>query len=137
MAETTEFELVSPARLLMSEPVEMAVVPGVDGDFGAMPRHAPLLSTIRPGVISIYRGGKVTRRLFVAGGFAEVTEDRCTVLADEALDLAEVTADAVQRRLQAADDLAKEAKTDDEKAEAARAVFLARALAEAHRAAAH
>ncbi|CCG08086.1 F0F1 ATP synthase subunit epsilon [Pararhodospirillum photometricum] len=133
MAETTEFELVSPGRLLLSEPVEMAVVPGTEGDFGAMPRHAPMLSTVRPGVISIHNGGKVTRRLFIAGGFAEVTAERCTILADEAIDLADLTPAAVQERLQAADDLVKEARTEDEKRAAERARFLAQALAEAAR----
>ncbi|ABC22028.1 F0F1 ATP synthase subunit epsilon [Rhodospirillum rubrum] len=128
MAETTEFELVSPERLLFSEPVEMVVVPGTDGDFGAMPRHAPLLSTVRPGVISTYNGGKVQRRIFVAGGFAEVTEDRCTVLADEAFDLASLSEEAVRARLQAADDRLKEATSEAEKAEAAQAKAIAEAL---------
>ncbi|MCF8482257.1 MAG: F0F1 ATP synthase subunit epsilon [Rhodospirillum sp.] len=131
MAETTEFELVSPERLLFSEPVEMAVIPGTEGDFGAMPRHAPLLSTVRPGAIAIYNGGKVTRRIFIAGGFAEVNEDRCTVLADEAIDLAEISAEDIQKRLQAADDLLKEASNDGEKAEATTAKVLAQALADA------
>ncbi|HAP98697.1 MAG TPA: ATP synthase F1 subunit epsilon [Rhodospirillum rubrum] len=128
MAETTEFELVSPERLLFSEPVEMVVDPGTDGDFGAMPRHAPLLSTVRPGVISTYNGGKVQRRIFVAGGFAEVTEDRCTVLADEAFDLASLSEEAVRARLQAADDRLKEATSEAEKAEAAQAKAIAEAL---------
>ncbi|MBK1665652.1 F0F1 ATP synthase subunit epsilon [Rhodospirillum rubrum] len=128
MAETTEFELVSPERLLFSEPVEMVVVPGTDGDFGAMPRHAPLLSTVRPGVISTYNGGKVQRRIFVAGGFAEVTEDRCTVLADEAFDLASLSEEAVRARLQAADDRLKEATSEAEKAEATQVKAIAEAL---------
>ena len=54
MAEQVEFELVSPEKLLVSDPVDMVVVPGADGDFGVLPRHAPLLSTVRPGVISVY-----------------------------------------------------------------------------------
>ncbi|GEO82231.1 F0F1 ATP synthase subunit epsilon [Pararhodospirillum oryzae] len=137
MAATTEFELVSPGRLLLSEPVEMVVVPGTDGDFGALPQHAPMLSTVRPGVINIYKGGRVARRLFVAGGFAEVTQERCTVLADEAIDLAEITPAEVQQRLQAADDQVKEARNPEEKAAADRARGLAQALAEAASAAAH
>ncbi|KAA5604741.1 F0F1 ATP synthase subunit epsilon [Roseospira marina] len=128
MAETTEFELVSPAKLVMSEPVEMVVVPGVEGDFGALPRHAPMLSTVRPGVVDIHKGGKVETRLFVAGGFAEVTAERCTVLAEEAFPLDGVTAEQAQARLQSARDDLAEAEGDGAKARAAKAVTVAEAL---------
>src|SRR6266436_9919740 len=84
MAERLEFELVTPERLLLSEMVEMVVVPGSEGNFGVLPGHAPLISTIRPGMIEIYEGQNVTRRIFVVSGVAEVTPERCTVLADEA-----------------------------------------------------
>jgi len=84
MPERLEFELVTPERLLFSEMVEMVVVPGTEGNFGVLPGHAPLISTIRPGMIEIYEGQNVTRRIFVVSGVAEVTVERCTVLADEA-----------------------------------------------------
>ena len=90
MADLIEFELVSPERLLVSRPVEMVVVPGSEGDFGALPGHAPLISEIRPGVIAVFEGGKVQERIFVAGGFAEVTGERCTVLAEQAMPLADI-----------------------------------------------
>lgn len=85
MAEKFQFELVSPERLLLSEPVDMVVVPGGDGNFGVLAGHSLLISTVRPGVIDVYEGQSVTQRIFVAGGFAEVTPERCTVLADEAV----------------------------------------------------
>ena len=85
MAGRIAFELVTPDRLLLSEPVEMVVVPGTEGNFGVLPGHAPLISTIRPGMIEIYEGQTVTRRIFVVSGIAEVTPERCTVLADEAI----------------------------------------------------
>jgi F-type H+-transporting ATPase subunit epsilon len=85
MAGRIAFELVTPERLLLSEPVEMVVVPGTEGNFGVLPGHAPLISTIRPGLIEIYEGQSVTRRIFVVSGIAEVTPERCTVLADEAV----------------------------------------------------
>ena len=85
MAGRVAFELVTPDRLLVSEPVEMVVVPGTEGNFGVLPGHAPLISTIRPGMIEIYEGQAVTRRIFVVSGIAEVTPERCTVLADEAV----------------------------------------------------
>ncbi|HEX4111984.1 MAG TPA: ATP synthase F1 subunit epsilon [Stellaceae bacterium] len=87
MAATLQFELVSPERLLRSEAVEMVVVPGTEGNFGVLPGHALLISTVRPGLIEIYEAGKVKDRIFVAGGFAEVNAERCTVLADEAVAL--------------------------------------------------
>jgi F-type H+-transporting ATPase subunit epsilon len=85
MAERVQFELVTPERLLLSEMVEMVVIPGTEGNFGVLPGHAPLISTIRPGMIDIYEGQTVTRQIFVVSGIAEVTPERCTVLADEAV----------------------------------------------------
>jgi F-type H+-transporting ATPase subunit epsilon len=85
MPDRVQFELVSPERLILSTEVEMVVVPGTEGNFGVLPGHAPLISTIRPGTIDIYEGGAVTERIFIVGGIAEVTPERCTVLADEAM----------------------------------------------------
>jgi F-type H+-transporting ATPase subunit epsilon len=86
MADQIEFELVTPDRLLISQPVDMVVVPGTEGNFGVLPGHAPLISTIRPGTIDIYQDRTtITQRIFVASGIAEVTPERCTVLADEAM----------------------------------------------------
>ena len=85
MPDLVQFELVSPERLILSTEVEMVVVPGTEGNFGVLPGHAPLISTIRPGTIDIYQGGAITERIFVVSGFAEVTPERCTVLADEAM----------------------------------------------------
>jgi F-type H+-transporting ATPase subunit epsilon len=85
MADRVQFELVTPERLIISRDVEMVVVPGTEGNFGVLPGHAPLISTIRPGTIDIYEGRTVTERIFVVGGIAEVTPARCTVLADEAM----------------------------------------------------
>ena len=99
MAETTKFELVSPERLVLSRDVEMVVVPGTEGYFGVLPRHAPMISTLSAGVIDIYQGGAVVDRIFVAGGFAEVTETRCTVLAEEATRLSEVDVAAAEKAI--------------------------------------
>ena len=85
MPDLVQFELVSPERLILSTEVEMVVVPGTEGNFGVLPGHAPLISTIRPGTIDIYQGGAITERIFVVSGIAEVTPERCTVLADEAM----------------------------------------------------
>jgi F-type H+-transporting ATPase subunit epsilon len=106
VAEQVEFELVSPEKLLISEEVDMVVVPGMEGDFGVLPRHAPLLSTVRPGVISVYQGNDVTQRIFVAGGFAEATPERCTVLAEMAVPVEDIDrGDAEQKLKDAREDL--------------------------------
>jgi F-type H+-transporting ATPase subunit epsilon len=85
MADRVQFELVTPERLLISTDVEMVVVPGTEGNFGVLPGHSPLISTIRPGTIDIYENRVITEQYFVVSGLAEVTPDRCTVLADEAM----------------------------------------------------
>jgi F-type H+-transporting ATPase subunit epsilon len=94
-----QFELVSPEKLLLSEEVEMVVIPGAEGDFGVLPGHTPVISTVRPGVIHIFEGGSVKTRIFVAGGFAEVTAERCTVLAEEAVSLDDIDRDQVEQDL--------------------------------------
>ena len=128
MAETTQFELVSPEKLLYSEAAEMVVVPGTEGYFGVLPRHAPMISTLEPGVIDIHQNGSVAERIFVAGGFAEVTETRCTVLAEEAqvlnqVDAAKVDADLANLR----DDL-KDVKTDLDRARLEQRITVLEAL---------
>ncbi len=115
MAETTQFELVSPEKLLYSEAAEMVVVPGTEGYFGVLPRHAPMISTLEPGVIDIHQNGSVAERIFVAGGFAEVTETRCTVLAEEAQVLKDVDTAKVDSELSDLRDDLKDAKTDLER----------------------
>ncbi|MBT5267756.1 MAG: ATP synthase F1 subunit epsilon [Rhodospirillaceae bacterium] len=99
MADTTIFEMVSPEKLLISKEVGMVVVPGSEGNFGVLPRHTPMIATLRPGVIDIHEDGKVTDRIFVASGFAEVTETRCTVLAEEATALSDVTVADVEKSI--------------------------------------
>ena len=115
MADKVEFELVSPERLLMSRAVEMVVVPGVEGDFGVLAGHAPLISTVRPGIIEVHEDGKITDRIFVAGGFAEVNAERCTVLAEVAMPVGEIDRAKVEQELRdLGDDLAA-AKNDDDR----------------------
>ena len=95
-----ELELVTPEQLLLSEPADMVVVPGTEGNFGVLPGHAPLISTIRPGTIDIYHGQTITKRIFVIGGIAEVTPERCTILADEAMPPEDLDRGAVEAELQ-------------------------------------
>ena len=94
------FELVSPERLLLSQQVDMVVVPGSEGLFAVLIGHTPLISTLKPGVIEVYDGGGIVERIFVAGGFAEATPTGCTVLAETALKVAEIERTAVLERIQ-------------------------------------
>src|SRR5437764_15170999 len=80
--------------------VEMVVVPGTEGNFGVLPGHAPLISSIRPGTIDIYEGQTVSRRIFVVSGIAEVTPERCTVLADQAMPPDQLDRGAIEAELQ-------------------------------------
>ena len=124
MADTVDFELVSPARLLMSEPVGMVVVPGAEGDIGVLPNHSPLICTVRPGVIKVFENDKVTQQVFVAGGFCEVSPERCTVLTEEAMMIADIDAAEAGERLAEAEKAVSAAGDDSskEKAEAERRI---------------
>jgi F-type H+-transporting ATPase subunit epsilon len=87
------FELVSPEKLLISEDVQHVVVPGVEGEFGVLAHHAPFMSTLRPGIVQVYKTeGGAPERLFVRGGFADVNPKGLTILADEAIPMSEFDA---------------------------------------------
>lgn len=89
MADKLLFELVSPERMLMSRDVDQVTVPGTEGEFGVLARHAPLMSSLLPGVITVLNDN-TTEKLFVRGGFAQVTPEGLTVLAEHAVPLDEL-----------------------------------------------
>ena len=109
MADTTLFELVSPEKLVMSKDVSMVVVPGAEGLFGVLPRHTSMLSTLAPGVINVYDGDSVTDSLFVVNGFAEVTEERCTVLAEEVIPVEDIDTEKYEKQIEVLKDKASRA----------------------------
>ncbi|WBO60606.1 ATP synthase F1 subunit epsilon [Acidocella sp. MX-AZ03] len=92
-------EIISPERLLLAREVDMVVVPGTEGDLGILPGHSKLVTSLRGGLVDIYEAGKITDRFFVTGGFAEVTEGRCSVLADEIIRQADLDPAAAQAKL--------------------------------------
>ena len=126
------FELVAPERLLFSAEVDMVVVPGAEGDFGVLPGHAPVIASVRPGVIDIYVGGVdakfIRERIFVAGGFAEVSGSRCTVLAEEASPLGDIDVAGLDARLNTARASLAAAETDEERARHSRAIAVVEAM---------
>jgi F-type H+-transporting ATPase subunit epsilon len=97
-------EIVSPEKLLLSRDVDMVVIPASEGDMGVLEGHAPMMVTLRGGVVSLYEGDRVVETLFVAGGFAEVTPERCTVLAGEAMPVNELDRTEAEKRLRDAEE---------------------------------
>lgn len=113
---TTSLEIISPERLLLARPVDMVVIPGTEGDLGILPGHAKLITSLRGGLIDLYEDDTLVDRYFVSGGFAQVTEERCTVLADAIMKLEEIDADMAADELAAAEAAYREADTADEAA---------------------
>lgn len=93
-----QFELVSPEKLVVSKPVVLVTVPGGEGDYGVLAGHAPMITTVKAGVISVYAENETTvsERIFVAGGFAEVNAERCTVLAEEAVPVDDLDRESIE-----------------------------------------
>lgn len=112
MPDPFKFELVSPARLVVSGEVEQVLVPGSEGDFTVLAHHAPVLTTLRPGVVDIVTASGESVRYFVRGGFAEVGPTGLTILAETAIDLAELDASDLVQSITNAEEDVQDAKDD-------------------------
>lgn len=117
MAETMKFELVSPERKLASADAQSVTVPGMAGDLTAMPSHAPFLTTLRPGYVTVREGGAESS-YFVTGGFAEISPEAVSVLAEEAIEAAEVTRAWIETKVEAFEKAAAEAPAERAQLEA-------------------
>jgi len=126
-------EIVSPEKLLLSRDVDMVVIPAFEGDMGVLEGHAPVTVVLLGGVVSLYEGDRVTDTLYVAGGFAEVTPEGCTVLASEATPVNELERSEADRRLRDAEEAMTQVDGDDPVQEelALERVHSARAMIEA------
>ena len=98
MAETIQLELVTPARIMAQKAVQMVVAPGVEGLFGVLPRHAPLLAGLERGVVEVHEDGKITDRIMIDGGLADVSVESITIMAERAIDLGTVDAAVLKER---------------------------------------
>jgi len=115
VSDTLHFELVSPERLLMEIEASSIVVPGSEGDFMVLPRHAPLMSTIRPGVVSVKEvGNDNSIDLFVRGGFADVTPKGLVILAEEAIFVKDLSKADLEQKAKDANEDVHDAKSDEE-----------------------
>src|SRR6185437_9628984 len=121
MADKITFDLVSPEKLLLSKAVDMVTVPGTEGYMGVMAGHASLVSTLRAGMIDMLDGG-VNTRFFIRGGFAEISTNKITVLAEEAIPMSELDIAVLDQRLKDAQEDEIAAKTDAERQKAAHLV---------------
>ncbi|GGG02236.1 MULTISPECIES: F0F1 ATP synthase subunit epsilon [Rhizobium] len=99
MADAFNFELVSPERLLVSEKVSEVVIPATLGEMTVLASHAPTMTTIKPGVVSVKLVSGQVKKYVVFGGFADILPDSCTLLADAAIPAAELTVDTLQSRI--------------------------------------
>lgn len=114
MAESFQFDLVSPERLLVSEKVESVVIPGAEGEMTVLANHAPVMTTVKPGVVTVKTAAGATERYCVFGGFADILPSGCTLLAESAVSTAAIDRDDLAKRIRnAREDVAdaKEAAT--------------------------
>ena len=121
MTDKLSFALVSPERELFNGEVDHVVVPGSEGEFGVLPNHAPVMSVIKPGALRVINEG-AERRIFVNGGFADVTPDGLTVLAEEAIDVTDIDTAELEQQLKNAQEDLRDANSDDKREVAQRAL---------------
>ena len=128
MTDKISFELVSPERLLLSEEADMVTLPGSEGDMGVLAGHMPLVTTLRPGVIDVKGGSQGDGRYFVLRGFADVNPTKLTVLAEEAIPMAQVDAGLLDQRIHDAEEDILQAKTESLRAKAVETVDSLKAM---------
>ena len=115
MAEAFKFELVSPARLVLSEEASQVVVPGLDGDFTMLKGHSPFMTTVRPGVVEVTSASGKTSKIFVRGGFADASPAGLTILAEQAIAVEDLKADVIAKEIKDAEEDVADAKTAEAK----------------------
>ena len=115
MADSFNFELVSPERLLVSGSVSEVVIPATEGEMTVMANHAPTMTTIKPGVVTVKTADGKTDRYVVFGGFADILPTGCTLLAESAVHVDDIKRDDIARRIEAAKADLEKAHGDDQK----------------------
>jgi F-type H+-transporting ATPase subunit epsilon len=113
-----QFELVSPERLLVSEKVESVVIPGAEGEMTVMANHAPVMTTIKPGVVTVKPVSGAEERYVVFGGFADILPSGCTLLAESAVSVADIDRGDLAQRIQDAREDVADAKDDAQRSKA-------------------
>ncbi len=116
MSSKLHFRLVSPERVLFTDDIDMVVIPGEKGDFGVLPSHSPLVSLLRPGLVTIHDESEIKERVYVSNGFAHVTETECAVMAEDSIFLEEMDTEMLEKTILQAKKELEEARTEDERA---------------------
>ncbi|EFL89595.1 F0F1 ATP synthase subunit epsilon [Ahrensia sp. R2A130] len=117
MADTFTFELVSPEKLMLSGAAEIVTVPAVEGDMGVLSNHAPVMTSLRPGLVSVKMADGDETEYFVKGGFADITPDAVTVLAEFAIPRGELTSEMMAGQRKAAEEAMNAEKDENRKAD--------------------
>jgi len=128
--DTIQLDIVSPERAVFSAPATLVEVPGTEGDFGVMPGHMPLISTLRPGVVTVHAEASFMR-FFLTAGYAEVTNESCTILSEHVRDMNAVDKAAAEEELAHAKRVLDHATSETERQRAEAQVALAQALVDA------
>lgn len=126
-----KLDVVTPEQILLSQEVEQVVVPGAAGEFGVLVQHAPTISNLKAGVIRVFEGSSITKKILVSGGVVEVTPERCAVLATEAYDFASIDKETLEKRLAAIKKIHDQAKDENEKGLAEKEVHIAQDIVNA------
>ena len=116
MADSFNFELVSPEKLLLSEAVSEVILPGTDGEMTVMAHHAPVMTTIKPGIVTVRTEGGENQRFVVLGGFADILPDTCTLLAESATRVEDIDHEDLKQRIRNTQEDLQDAKSDAERA---------------------
>ncbi len=116
MADSFNFELVSPERLLLSEAVSEVIVPAADGEMTVMAHHAPVMATVKPGIVEVKNTEGVSNRYVVFGGFADILPEGCTILAESAVHVDDIDHEALAQRIQNTREDLADATSDADKA---------------------
>lgn len=116
MADSFNFELVSPERLLLSESASEVIIPGADGEMTVMANHAPVMTNVKPGIVEVKSASGSSNRYVVFGGFADILPDGCTVLAESAVHVDDIDREALEKRIQNTREDLQDARTDADKA---------------------
>ncbi len=124
--ETFAFKLVSPDKTLIEDDVTMVVLPGIEGDIGVLKHHSPIITTLRPGTVRVYKQDNLESKTFVNGGVAEITPDRCTALITEGLSLEVIDRSQLEIEIQNLVEDLSDAKSPVEQIETTKSLDIAR-----------
>lgn len=130
--EKIELALVSPEKVILEDRADLVVIPGIDGDIGAMSKHSPIITTLRPGVVHVYNSGKTFFRMFIEGGIAEITPNRCTIMITNGMFLDEINIPELEKTMQDLIEDLSESETIEEQEDISEKLWIVQAKITEH-----